>query len=126
MELLIELNIILGFCGYLLPVPSVVLAAREWLKRTRIPPAKKWRRTASQVGFFLLCCGVALWIYARVREPWRHDYPYMALSARVGRWGSLGLIVISAFAERKLRRYLILGAMGLLFFFGVSIGDVAL
>jgi hypothetical protein len=54
-----------------------------------------------------------------------HDYLYEASSAVVGRWGSVGLMVVSGFSESKLRRYLLLGAAGILFFFGVSIGDVA-
>jgi len=46
------------------------------------------------------------------------------MSAVVGRWGSLGLVIICVFAEQKLRRYLVIGAVGLLFIFGASIGDV--
>ena len=126
MGFLIGLNLILAFCGYLLPVPGVLLAWREWSKGRRIPPAKTWRRTVSQVGIWLLSLGVGLWAYAVVREAWHHDYSYIALSASVGRWGSLGLIIICALAENKLRRYLLFGAAGLLFFFGVSIGDVTI
>jgi hypothetical protein len=126
MGLLIGLNIILAICGYLLPFPSVVLAWREWSKGRGTHPAKAWRRTVSQIGLWLLCCGVALWVYAIVREALKHDYSYVVLSASVGRWGSLGLIIICAFAESRLRRYLLLGAAGLLFFFGVSIGDVTI
>jgi len=33
------------------------------------------------------------------------------------------LIIISGLAEPKLRRYLLLGAIGLLFLFGASIGE---
>jgi hypothetical protein len=69
---------------------------------------------------------VALWAYAIVREAWLHDYSYVVVSAVVGKWGSLGLIIVSAFAEQKLRRYLLLGAVGLFFFFGASVGDLAI
>jgi hypothetical protein len=80
----------------------------------------------ARIGLLLLSFGVALWIYAIVREAWHHDYSYVVLSASVGRWGSLGLLAVCALAENKLRRYLLLGAAGLLFFFGVSIGDVTI
>src|SRR6266704_848286 len=126
MGLLIGLNLILAFCGYLLPFPSVILAWREWSKGGRIPPTKAWRRIVAQIGLWLLSLGVALWIYAIAREALHHDYSYEMLSASVGRWGSLGLIIVCALAERKLRRYLLLGAAGLLFFFGASIGDVTI
>jgi len=126
MGFLIGLNLILAFCGYLLPFPSVILAWREWAKGRRTPPVRAWRRIASNIGLLLLTLGIALWVYAIVREAWHHDYSYIALSASVGRWGSLGLIIICALAENKLRRYLLFGGAGLLFFFGVSIGDVTI
>ncbi len=80
----------------------------------------------SQFGLSLVSLGLALWIYAIVREAWHHEYSYIVPSAVVGRWGSLVLIIDCAFAESKLRRYLLLGALGLLFFFGCSIGDVTI
>jgi hypothetical protein len=126
MGILIGLNLILAFFGYLLPLPSLVLAWRESLKRIQTNPTKSWRRIVSQIGLLLLSCGVGLWCYAIVRDTWHHDYSYVVPSAGVGRWGSLILIVICAFAETKARRYLLLGAAGLLFFFGVSIGDLAI
>lgn len=123
---LVGLNIILALCGYLLPVPSLVLAGRELSKGRRIPPIRAWRRMISWTGLLLLFSGVALWVYAIVREAWHHDYSYILPSASVGRWGSLGLIIVCALAETKSRRYLLLGAAGLLFFFGASIGDVVI
>ena len=126
MGLLIGVNLILAFCGYLLPLPSVIMAWREWLKGRRIPPAKAWPRIASQLGLWLLTLGVALWVYAIAREACLHDYSYIVLSASVGRWGSCGSIFVCSLAERRLRRYLLLGAAGLLFFFGASIGDIAI
>jgi len=126
MGILIGLNLILALCGYLLPLPGLVLAWREFLKRIQTNTTKSWRRPVSQIGLSLLSCGVGLWIYAIVREALRHDYSYIVSSASVGRWSSLSLIIISSFAEAKVRRYLLLGAAGLLFFFGASIGDVAM
>jgi hypothetical protein len=126
MGLLIGLNLLLALCGYLLPIPSVLLAWREWSKVRRIPREKAWRRMVSRMGLCLLTLGVALWIYAIVREAWHHDYSYILPSASVGRWASLGLIVVGLFAERRLRRYLLLGAVGLLFFFGATVGDLTI
>jgi hypothetical protein len=80
----------------------------------------------SQTGLWPRSFGVALWIYAIVREAWRHGYTCVMRSAVVGWWSSLGLIVVSALAESKPRRYLILGSAGLLYFFGVSIGEVTI
>jgi hypothetical protein len=126
MGILIELNLILALRGYLLPLPGLVLAWREFLKRIQTDTTKSWRRPVSQIGLSLLSCGVGLWLYGIVREALRHDYTYIVSSAGVGRWGSLSLIIICSFAEDKVRRYLLLGAAGLLFFFGASIGDVAI
>jgi hypothetical protein len=120
------LNLLLAFFGYLLPVPSVVLAWRELLKVRHEFPAKTWRQVLSHGGVLLLSIGAALWAYAILREAWLHDYSYTVMSVFAGRWGSLGLVIICVFAGRKIRRYLLLGAVGLLFFFGVSIGDVAI
>ncbi len=124
--LIIGLNILLALFGYLLPVPSAILAWREWVKLGQVTAARGWRRTMSHTGIVLLSLGLALWIYAVVREASLHDYSYIAPSAVVGRWGSLGLIIVCAFAEPKLRRYLLLGSVGLLFFFGSSIGDITI
>jgi len=124
--ILIGLNLLLALFGYLLPVPSVVLAWRERSKMAQEVQANAWRRVVSHSGVLLLSVGVALWAYAVLREAWLHDYLYEGMSAVVGRWGSLGLMIICAFAEQKLRRYLLLGAVGLLLFFGVSIGDMAI
>jgi len=114
------------WCGFLLPIPSLILAWREWVRVRKTPVLEARRRLISLIGLLLLSLGLALWVYAIVREACLHDYSYVGLSAGVGRWGSFGLIIFSAFAEGKIRRYLLLGAVGLLFFFGASIGDVAI
>lgn len=126
MGFFVGLNIISALLGYLLPVPGVILAWREWLRIKQVAPTKVWRRVMSRVGILLLSVGLALWIYAIVREARLHDYSYIVMSAVVGRWGSFGLIIVCAFTEPKLRRYLLFGAVGLLFFFAVSIGDIAI
>src|SRR5579859_7058051 len=86
------------------------------------PPVRIWRRAVSRVTLILFCLGAVLWIYAAIRQV-RGDYSYTELSAAVGRSYSAGLIVPSAIAESKLRRYLFLGAVGLFLFFAVSIGE---
>ena len=76
----------------------------------------------SLIASVFLTAGLTLWIYGMVRE-WHGGYSYDAATAIIGRWGSIGLIVISGLAEPKLRRYLLLGSIGLLFFFAASIGE---
>ena len=122
MELLFRLNIIFAFAGYLLPIPSVILSWRQWLKIRGTPPAKTWRRVVSEVALALVSVGLAFWIYVVPREVWG-DYSYSLLSASIARWGSSGLILLSLFAEGRLRFYLLLGAVGLFFFFTTSVGD---
>lgn len=71
----------------------------------------------------LLTICVSLWAYAVVQELRQH-YSYTYRSAQIGRWSSLAVFVISLLAESKLRRYLLVGAVGLFFFFAISIGDL--
>ena len=81
------------------------------------------RRVIPTIALFLLTGGIPLWGYAVIREL-RNDYSYIISSAEIGRWSSLKLILMSMFAENKLRRYLVLGAAGLLLFFCISIGEL--
>lgn len=122
MGLLIGLNILLALAGCILPVPSLVLSVREWRKIGRTAPTKRWRRVASHLAFAMFVLGMILWVYAAIGQL-RGDYSYIVPSASVGRWASGGLIVFSAFAERKLRRYLLFGAFGIFLFFVSTIGD---
>lgn len=82
-----------------------------------------WRRIASNIAFVLFALGFALWTYALVRQI-HGTYSYILISASAGRWGATGLIGVSSLAEKRLRLYLLLGSIGILCFFGVSIGDV--
>jgi len=125
MEVLFALNAILALAGFLLPVPFFILALRERLKLSKTPATRTWRRVLSNIASILFVLGFALWTYALVRQ-FHGTYSYILLSASVGRWGSSGLIGVSALAERRLRLYLLLGSIGLWCFFGVSIGDVFL
>lgn len=126
MDFLIGLTLVSRALGYLLPVPCVFLAWRELARVKRVPPSKSWRRIASYIGILLLSFGLGLWFYAIVREARFHDYSYIVRSAVVGRWGSLGMLVVCIFAEPKLRRYLLFGTVGLFLFFAFSIGEIAI
>jgi hypothetical protein len=125
MEFLLFLNMILWIGGFLIPVPCFILSCRESIKRRNITPAKIWRRRISQISLALLGFGLALWAYAVLRDYWG-NYPYDALTATVGRWGSASLIVPCALTESGARRYLLLGAFGLLCFFAISLGEFAI
>ena len=125
MEVLLALNAILALAGFLLPVPFFILALREWLKLSKAPATRTWRRVFSNIASILFVLGFALWTYALVRQ-FNGTYSYILLSASAGRWGSAALTGVSALAERRLRLYLLLGSIGIWCFFGVSIGDVFL
>lgn len=114
------------YCGLLLPIPSVILAWREWIKRTRASPGKGWRRTMSQIGLLLCTVGMVLWIYIWVAEglgKLSPQYYYGSRTMYVGVFGSLATIAVSALAEGKLRKYLFLTAVGLLCFFCFGAGE---
>jgi hypothetical protein len=125
MEILLGLNMILWLGGFLIPVPAFILSCLESITSRHVPPAKIWRRTISQISLVLLGVGLALWVYAVLRN-WWGDNLYDSLTATIGRWGAVGLIVLCALAERPVRRWLLLGAVGLFFFFAVSLGEVAI
>jgi hypothetical protein len=125
MGFLLGLNMLLWFAGFLIPVPCFILSCRESIGKRNIPAAKVWRRRLSQVSLALLGVGLALWVYAVLRD-WMGNYSYDSLTATIGRWESLGLVILCALAESGARRYLLLGAFGLLCFFGISLGEIAI
>jgi hypothetical protein len=120
---MIVLLIVTVYGGYLFPLPGSVMSWHEWAKIRSIPPAHSWRRIATILSLASLTFGMPLWAYAAFREI-RNDYSYVFVSAQIGRWLALVLVIISFFAESKVRRYLLLGAIGLLFFFSISIGEL--
>jgi hypothetical protein len=61
-----------------------------------------------------------------LREWSGHYVLYDGLTARIGRLGTASLIIFCVFAESKVRRYLLFGAMSLFFYFAVSLGDIAI
>ena len=109
--------------GVILPPVGLAMSLREWLRIKSLEPPASWRRKASIAGFTLLTLCVLLWIYAVFRE-FRNDYSYVFRSAQLGRWLSLVVFSISLCAENKLRRYLLIGALGLFFFFAICIGEL--
>ena len=115
------------YAGFLLPIPSIILAWREWTKTRRVHPARAWRRTMSQVALFLFTVGLAFAVAVAVAEGrgiLSQRFYYDSGAMYVGVSGSVAAIAVSALAEDKLRRYLLLGAIGLLFlfFFGLNEG----
>jgi membrane protease YdiL (CAAX protease family) len=119
-EPLLFIYILLLYAGLLLPIPSVILAWREWTKTRKVPPSRAWRRTMSRVGLLLFIVGVAFAVSIAVAEARnklsQHSYDDSRIKD-VGVWGSVATITVSALAENKIRRYLLLGAIGLLCFF---------
>jgi hypothetical protein len=126
MGFLLGLNAIFWTAGFLLPVPMSLLAWRGWFKVKNSTPAKLWRRKMSQIALCVLTVGLAFWSYALFQE-WRGHYIYYdGLAARVGQWGSASMLIPCVLSERKVRTYLLLGAVGLLCYFGLSLGDIAI
>jgi hypothetical protein len=108
------------YAGLLLPIPSIILAWREWIKTRKVRPARALRRTMSQVGLLLFTVGLAFAVSVGVAEGRNilsEGSYYDSWAMYVGVLGSAATIAVSALAEDKLRRYLLLGAIGLLCLF---------
>jgi len=114
---------VIVFGGYLFPLAGAIMAWRELRAIKAVPSRSVWRRVITLIAILLLTAAVPLWVYAVIRE-WTNNYSYVYASARFGRWSSLAIVVLSAFAEHKVRWYLLLGALGLLFFYAGSIGEL--
>jgi uncharacterized membrane protein len=113
--------------GLLLPVPCPILAWREWIKiEAAFPTNKTWRRIMSRIGLLLGSLATAMAVYtaiAEARGALSQQLYYGSRTMSFGLGGSLAVIVVSAFAEGRLRRYLLLGAVGLLCFFSFGVGE---
>jgi len=113
------------YAGLLFPIPSIILAWREWTKTRKVPPARAWRRTISRAGLVLFTVELAFAVSVTVAEGLnilsQQSY-YDSWAMYVGVLGSVTTIAVSALAEDKLRRYLLVGAIGLLclFCFGLT------
>jgi hypothetical protein len=122
---LLFIYLLVLYSGFLLPIPCIVLAYREWTKTRKVPPATVWRRIMSQVGLLLFAVGLVFAVAVAVAEGRgvlsQRSY-YGSWAMHVGVFGSVATIAVSTVAEDKLRRYLLLGAIGLLclFCFGLT------
>ena len=56
------------FARYLLPIPNIILAWREWTATKKVCPATAWGRTMSQAGLFLFTAGLAFAVSVAVAE----------------------------------------------------------
>jgi len=79
----------------------------------------------SVIALFWLAVGFAFWIVSVVRLHRGADL-FQTPATNLATLGAALLIVPSALAERKVRLWLILGAVGLLFFFVSSTGEIAI
>jgi hypothetical protein len=119
---LLPVYFVVLWAGYLLPIASIILAWREWTETKKVPPARAWRRTISQVGLLLFTAGLAFGVSVAVAELRLGQQSYYdSWAMYVGEFGSIATIGVSVFAEKKLRRYLLLGAIGLLCLFCVGL-----
>ena len=114
------------YAGLLVPLPSIILAWREWIMKRKIPSSKTWRRNASQVGLFLFTLGFVFALSIAVAEGLdklsQHSY-YDSWAMYMGVFGSVATVAVSACAEGKLRWYLLLGGIGLLCLFGFGLNE---
>jgi len=108
--------------GYLFPLPGITLAWVEWTRNRKAEVRNPWRSKLTTCALFLVSANIPLWAYAAVREL-RDDYSYIFLSARFGRWSCLFLLVLSVFAEGRVKAYLLVAIAGLLLFYGATIGE---
>jgi len=120
---LLGLFLILFYGGFLLPIPSFAFGIRELLKKKPEPTPSLWRRHVTRIALALLFLGLAFWVYAILRDWTGHDVLYDGLTGKVGRFGSLALIILCGFSESRVRTYLLLGAIGLFLYFSVTIGE---
>jgi hypothetical protein len=79
----------------------------------------------SVIALSFLTVGLAFWIVSVVRQ-YRGADLFETLSTNLATLGAALLIVPSSLADSKVRLWLILGAIGLLFFFASSTGEVAI
>jgi len=116
------------YAGFILPVPGTILAWREWMKREESSPTKAWRQIASLIALLVCTIGVALAIYTMAIK-WStefHGGEHLVPSSwpiSVGSWGSFPAIAVSVQAEGKLRKYLLVAAVGLFCFFNWTMGE---
>ena len=123
--ILLGLNIIFWLLGFVLPVPCFIFAGVVWFKTRGTSAAKPWRQLISQIALVAFAVGIAFWVYVAAEQYRGADF-YGTTTSFIGASGSALLIILSGFAEGRVRIWLILGAIGLLAFFGVSTGEAAI
>jgi len=124
-EILLGLNIVFWLLGFVLPVPCFVLAAVLWLKRRGTSGTQPWRQLISKIALAASVVGTGCWFYVALQQYRGVDF-YRTTASSIGVLGSALLIILSAFAETRVRLWLIFGAIGLLAFFGISTGEAAI
>ena len=116
------------YAGFILPVPGIILAWREWIRREESSTTKAWWRIASLIALLVCTIGVALAVYTMATR-WStelHGGGHLSPSSwpiSVGSWGSFPAVAISALAEGNLRKYLLVTAVGLFCFFNWTMGE---
>ena len=124
-EILLGLNIVFWLLGFVLPIPCFVLAGIWWLKVRGTLAAKPWRQLMSKIALAASAVGIGFWLYVALQQ-YRGADLYHTTTSLIGALGSALLIILSAFAETRVRLWLVLGAIGLLAFFGISTGEAAI
>jgi hypothetical protein len=123
-KLVLSIYVIALYAGYLLPIPMLVLAWGEWINAKRIAPSRHWRRNISWAGLLLLTFELAFAIAILLAEGTaalsRQVY-YDSWAMYAGGLGAMITIGASLLAESRLRRFLLLGAIGMacLFWLGL-------
>ena len=125
MEILLGLNMILYLAGFVLPLPCAVMAWIGWFRIAKTPPATAWRRLVSLISLVVFTGAQILWFFYLVRMHQGADL-FETTATNIASLAAALLIVPSALAERKIRLWLVLGAVGLLFFFISSTGEIAI
>jgi len=96
---LLPVYFVVLWAGYLLPIASIILAWREWAQTKKVPPARAWRRTISQVGLLLFTAGLAFGVSVAVAEVRLGQQSYYdSWAMYVGEFGSIATIGVSVFA----------------------------
>jgi hypothetical protein len=125
MGVLLGLNMISYLAGYVLPLPCAVMAWVGWFRIRKVPPRKAWRRLDSLISLAVLTAARVLWLFYVIRLGQGADLFEMT-ATNVATLGTALLIVPSPFAEKKIRLWLVLGAISLVFFFASSTGEIAI
>jgi hypothetical protein len=125
MEILLGLNMILYLAGYVLPLPCAVMAWISWFRIKKVPPTKAWHRSVSLISLTVFTGAQMLWFFYVVRLYQGADL-FETAATNIASLGAALLIVPSALAERKIRMWLVIGAISLLFFFVCSTGEIAI